>query len=81
MSKKAVKPKKAKKVFIDAQNVFAKLKREKGIKITGVSFAEEFGISSVTLTDWGKEAPKSVRVIFEFLEKYDIDFKDFVKSC
>lgn len=69
-----------KKVYIDTKGAFSKLRRERGIKVTGLSFAEEFGMSSITVTDWNKEAPKAVRVIFEFLEKYDLEFKDLVKK-
>jgi antitoxin component HigA of HigAB toxin-antitoxin module len=68
-----------KKVYIDTKGVFAKIKRETGEKITAKSFCEDYGFSAPTITQWNKEAPNTIAVVYHFLKKHNLQFEDLVK--
>ena len=69
-----------KKVFIDMKTAFSKIKRETGERITSKSFAEKKQIHPITVLAWGKEAPRVVAILWEFLNEYDMKFEDLVKK-
>lgn len=68
-----------KKVYIDTKGAFAKIKRETGEKVTAKSFCDEYGFSQPTITQWNKEAPNNISVIYHFLRKHNLKFEDLVK--
>ena len=68
------------KVFIDFKSALLKLEREKGIKKTLTSIANESGFHLVTINQLGKKAPDVLGLIYNFLKDYNLDFFDLVKE-
>jgi len=69
-----------KKVIIDVKGILHKYNQEKGGRLDQTTVANNHELSMPTLANWGKEAPKAVKFVYEFMKETGCQFEELVKE-
>lgn len=70
---------KEKTVIIDIKSALATL-NNRGVKTTFGEIAENHGVTTATLNNWGKKAQPSVKFILDFCNETGLTFEELVKE-